>query len=51
MYYLHDTHFLFQEQFYEQIEEVVMGFPVSPLVANLYMENLEVKALRTVKNP
>ena len=28
-----------------------MGSPLSPIVANLYMENLEQKALSTAPNP
>ena len=34
-------------QFFEQVEGAAMGFPVSPIVANLYMEYLEQKALST----
>ena len=40
-------YFSFQDQFYEQVEGVAMGSPVSPIIANLYMENLEKKALST----
>ena len=35
---LKDTYFSFQDQFYEQVEGAAMGSPVSPIVANLYME-------------
>ena len=35
---LKNTYFSFQGQFYEQVEGVSMGAPVSPIVANLYME-------------
>ena len=35
---LKNTYFSFQDQFYEQVEGAAMGFPVSPIVANLYME-------------
>ena len=38
---LKHTYFSFQGQFYEQVEGAVMGSPVSPIVANLYMEYLE----------
>ena len=34
---LHNIYFSFQNKFYEQVEGVVMGSPVSPIVANLYM--------------
>ena len=44
---LKNTYFSFQGQFYEQVEGAAMGSPVSPIVANLYMEYLEQKALST----
>ena len=47
---LKNTYFSFQDQFYEQVEGVAMGSPVSPIVANLYMEYLEQKALSTAPN-
>ena len=43
--------FSFQDQFYEQVEGAAMGSPVSPIVANLYMEYLEQKALSTAPHP
>ena len=46
-FYLKNTYFSFQGQFYEQVEGAAMGSPVSPIVANLYMEYLEQKALNT----
>ena len=48
---LKNTYFSFQGQFFEQVEGVAMGSPVSPIVANLYMEYLEQKALSTAPNP
>ena len=48
---LKNTYFSFQDQFYEQIEGAAMVSPVSPIVANLYMEYLEQKALTTAPNP
>ena len=48
---LHNTYFSFQNKFYEQAEGVTMGSPVSPIVANLYMEYFERKALRSAVNP
>ena len=48
---LHNTYFSFQNKFYEQVEGVPMGSPVSPIVANLYMESFERKALRSANNP
>ena len=44
---LKNTYFSFQGQFYEQVEGAAMGSPVHPIVANLYMEYLEQKALST----
>ena len=46
-----NTYFSFQDQFYEQVEGAAMGFPVSPIVANLYMEYLEQNALRHCPTP
>ena len=50
-FYLKNTYFSFQGQFYEQVEGAAMGSPVSPIVANLYMEYLEQKALSTAPTP
>ena len=48
---LHNTYFSFQNKFYEQVEEAPMGSPVSPIVANLYMDSFEGKALVSATNP
>ena len=48
---LKNTYFSFQGQIYEQVEGAAMGSPVSPIVANLYMEYLEQKALSTAPTP
>ena len=48
---LKNTYFSFQGQFFEQVEGAAMGSPVSPIVANLYMEYLEQKALSTALHP
>ena len=42
---LRSTFFTFQKVFYEQVEGVAMGSPLSPIVANLYMENFEKVAI------
>ena len=34
---LKNTYFSFKGQFFEQVEGVAMGSPVSPIVANLHM--------------
>ena len=48
---LKNTYFSFQGQFFEQVEGAAMGSPVSPIVANLYMEYLEQKSLSTAPHP
>ena len=48
---LKHTYFSFQGQFFEQVEGAAMGSPVSPIVAKLYMEYLEQKALSTAPHP
>ena len=48
---LHNTYFSFQNKFYEQIEGVAMGSPVSQIVANLFMEDFERKALTSAIHP
>ena len=48
---LHNTYFSFQNKFYEQVEGAAIGSPVSPIVANLYMEYFERKALVSAINP
>ena len=48
---LHNTYFSFQGQFYEQVEGVAMGSPVSPIVANLYMEYFEQIAIGAATHP
>ena len=35
---LKNMYFSFQDQFYEQVKGAAMSSPVSPIVANLYME-------------
>ena len=50
-FWLKNNFFSFQGQFYEQVEGAAMGSPVSPIVANLYMEYLEQKAPSTAPHP
>ena len=42
-----NTYFSLKGQFYKQTEGAAMGSLVSPIVANLYMEYFEQKALST----
>ena len=48
---LKTTYFQFQGSFYEQISGAAMGSPISPIVANLFMEDFEVKAINIAQNP
>ena len=48
---LKNIYFSFQDQFYEQVEGAAIGSPVSPIVANLYMEYLEQKPLSAAPQP
>jgi hypothetical protein len=44
---MHTTYFKFQDKIYQQKFGTAMGSPVSPLIANLFMEDLEQKAITT----
>ena len=46
-FFLNTTYFTFQGKMYEQVKGAAMGSPLSPLVANLFMEDIETKALAT----
>ena len=48
---LRSTYFTFKGRFYEQQEGAAMGSPINPIVANLYMEDLETKAIHSAQNP
>ena len=50
-FFLKNMYFSFQDQLYEQVEGAAMDSPVSPVVANLYMEYFEQKALSTAPSP
>ena len=45
------TYFTHRGKFYEQMEGATMGSPISPIVANLFMENFEIRALQSSSNP
>ena len=47
---LKNMYFSFQDQFYEQVRCAAMGSPVSPIIANLYMEYFEQNALSIAPN-
>ena len=48
---LNNTYFVFQEVFYEQTKGAGMGSPISPIVANVFMEAFEKKAIETPLPP
>ena len=48
---LNSTSFVFQGQDYQQVEGAAMGSPLSPIVANIFMENVEREALETALRP
>ena len=48
---LNSTSFVFQDQYYQQMEGAAMGSPLSPIVANIFMEQFEKEALETAPHP
>ena len=44
---LKTTYFQFQGRFFEQLQGAAMGSPISPIVANLFMEDFEIKAINS----
>ena len=48
---LRSTYVTYRGKFYEQVEGTAMGFPISPIVANLFMENFEMRALQSSPKP
>ncbi len=46
-YVLSDIFFIYDDRFYHQRTGLPMGGPLSPVLANLFMENLEDQALKT----
>ncbi|XP_072030595.1 uncharacterized protein [Amphiura filiformis] len=48
---LKTTYFVYEGNFYIQSEGAAMGSPVSPIIANLFMEAFEEKALSSFSNP
>ena len=48
---LNSTYFMFKGKFYEHLEGAAMGSPINPIVANLFMENFEVEAIRSAPHP
>ena len=48
---LKNTYFLFQGKYYKQVQGAAKGSPISCLIANLFMEEFEVKAFSTDPHP
>ena len=48
---LNTTFFVYNGDFYQQTNGAAMGSPVSPLVANIYIESFENKALASAPHP
>ena len=48
---LDTTYFVYKSQIYKQKRDAAMGSPVSPTIANLYMEVFEERALSTAHHP
>jgi hypothetical protein len=46
-HFLTNTYFLYDVSFYRQEDGVVIGFPLTPVVANIYMEHFEQTAIST----
>ena len=44
---LNTTQFVFESTYYKQVFETAMGSPVSAVIANLVMEDIEHRALTT----
>lgn len=48
---LRSTYFIYEGKYFEQVDGAAMGSPVSPVVANLYMEHFEQEALAACPDP
>ena len=48
---LNNTYFVFQDTFYEQTKGAAMGSPISAIIANIFMEAFEHRAITTALYP
>ena len=48
---LKTTYIQFPGRFFEQLQGAAMGSPISPIMANLYMEDSEIKDINTGEHP
>ncbi len=46
-----NTYFMFNGEFYIQLQGAAMGSPVSPILANIFMEHFEVEAIAIAPSP
>ncbi|XP_072392054.1 uncharacterized protein [Diabrotica undecimpunctata] len=46
---LNNTYFIYGDQRYKQVEGAPMGSPLSPVIANLFMQDIEERAIRTAE--
>jgi hypothetical protein len=47
---LNSTYFTYGGHFYKQMDGVAMGSPLSPVIADFFMEEYEVKAIQLATN-
>ena len=48
---LRNTYFVFQGQYYEQVEGAALESPLSPIVDTIFMEKFEIEALESSPHP
>ena len=48
---LKSTFFTFQGKYYEQVHSAAMGYPISHLAPNLFMEDFETRTISTTLMP
>ena len=51
MYATAQTHFIFNNDYYDQIDGVVLGSPLAPILANLFMGFHEEKWINEYSGP
>ena len=48
---LKTTYFQFQDRYFEQIQGAARGSSICSIVANLYMEEFEIRVINTAEHP